>query len=464
VPLTSSTAYPEPRPKATSAVCPSDLNKVHGASYRVEHDSLGAVSVPKYALYGAHTVRALENSPSSPPFLEHVPGFVVALAQTKNAAARANGQLNEVPRQIVDAIVQAADEVEQGEWLSHFPLPVLQGGGGTSTNMNINEVLANRAGDLLGDSLGSYRLVHPIDHVNRSQSSNDVYPTALSIAVLKSGTAAVSAFARLADECEAKARAIDPDLMRLGRTCLQDAVPVSVSETHLSHAHGIRSATEALRQALDGLRSLPLGGTAVGTGFGAPTEYSPLAVEALARLTGMDLVVSQNSMSALQFLDPYVGVAQALNRVLTTTAKVAQDFRFLSSGPKGGIGELTLPAVQVGSSAMPGKINPVIPELLIQMSFQTRGCQVAVESAAAAGELELNVMDPTVAAHLLPTLDGCASAATIFADRCLRGLSWNRAALTRHLQGSLAAAVELAQTDGYEKSAKKFRRHESGQT
>jgi aspartate ammonia-lyase len=425
-------------------------------SYRLERDSLGAVSVPKTALYGAHTIRALENFPPSPPLLKDLPGFVIALTQTKSAAATANGQLEQLPSGIVDAIVQAAREIEQGEWLDDFPLPVLQGGGGTSTNMNANEVLANRAGELLGDVRGSYRIVHPIDHVNRSQSSNDVYPTALSIATLTRGKETVAAFGHLADACEAKGREAAPELLRLGRTCLQDALPVSVRETHLSHAHGLRRATDDLRVALSNLRSLPLGATAVGTGFGAPTGYNTLAVEALADLTTMDLVVSESPMDSLQSLELYVAVAQALSRLMTLTAKIAQDFRFLSSGPIGGIGELVLPAVQVGSSAMPGKINPVIPELVIQMSFQARGAQTAIEHAAAAGELELNVMDPTIVAELLPLLASCASAATIFAERCVKGIAWDEEALKRHLKGSLAAAVEFAQTEGYEASARKF--------
>jgi aspartate ammonia-lyase len=419
------------------------------------------VHVPKEAQYGAHTVRALRNFPHSPPLLRDLPGFVVALARTKRAAATANGELDELPLRIVNAIVQAAAEVEQGDWQSEFPLPVVQGGGGTSTNMNMNEVLANRAGELLGDPRGSYRVVHPIDHVNRSQSSNDVYPTALSVAVLKGGGRVLDAFGRLADACEAKGMEAAPELMRLGRTCLQDALPISVRDTHSSHAHGLRLAIDSLRQALDALRTVPLGGTAVGTGFGAPTGYSSLAIEALSRLTEVDLVESENPMSSLQSLDPFVAVAQALTRLMTTTAKIAQDLRFLSSGPVGGIGEVVLPAVQAGSSAMPGKVNPVIPELIIQVSFQTRGSQAAVEAAGAAGELELNVMEPTVAAHLLPTLDTCASAAIVFTQRCIEQLSWRLPTLTRHLDGSLAAAVEVAHKHGYETSAKKVAKHRS---
>jgi aspartate ammonia-lyase len=420
------------------------------SSHRSELDSLGQVIVPADALYGAHTVRALANFPACPPLLKDLPDFVIALSQTKSAAAAANGQVDELPKPIMEAITQAATEIQAGQWLDHFPLPVLQGGGGTSTNMNINEVLANRAGELLGDARGSYRSVHPIDHVNRSQSSNDVYPTALSIAALRNGDRAVSAFAALADTCEAQAVTVPPELTRLGRTCLRDALPVSVRETHVAHARGLRRGTEDLRRALDGLRALPLGGTAVGTGFGAPAHYDRLAIEALTRLTGIDLDVSDDAMGALQSLDHYVAVAQALTRLMGTAAKIARDFRFLSSGPHAGIGELILPAVQVGSSAMPGKVNPVIPELVIQMSFRASGAQTAIEQAAAAGELELNVMDPTIAAHLLPALDACGSTAKIFAERCIRGLAWDQDTLKKHLQASLADAVELARTEGYD--------------
>jgi aspartate ammonia-lyase len=314
--------------------------------------------------------------------------------------------------------------------------------------MNANEVIANRAEELLGGRRGRYARVHPNDHVNRSQSTNDVYPTALQLAVLRAAEPAVEGLEHLAATCAGRAEAFG-DLPRLGRTCLQDAVPLTVRDTHAAQATAIRRCAAALREAADGLRHVPLGATAVGTGIGAPPGYRERAVRYLAEEAGLRVVPTADPFDALAHPDGHLAVATAAARAAVVLGKIAADLRLLSSGPHGGLGEVRLPAVQVGSSIMPGKVNPAIPELVMQVGFEIRGAAHVVELAVAAGELELNVMEPVVARALLGALHDLGVVARTFADRCIAGLVWNAEALDRHLAGSLAAAVEHAARDGY---------------
>lgn len=415
---------------------------------RIELDLLGEAEVPAEALYGIHTVRALRNFALAGPTLSQRPRLVVALARVKVAAARANARLGVLDPRLADAIVEAGREVAGGRWHEHFPLPVLQGGGGTSTNMNANEVLANRANELLGSARGLYEPVHPNDHVNRSQSTNDVYPTALAIAVVEEGAETVAALEHLGAVLETKASEAG-DLERLGRTCLQDAVPLTVGDTHRAQARALARTAGDLRNALDALQAVPLGATVVGTGLGAPAGYRELAVSLLAEETGLPLEPARDPFDALAHLDPHLRVAQALDRATLVLAKLAADLRLLASGPVGGIGEVELPAVQAGSSVMPGKVNPVIPELVLQVAFDVRGTVTAVEAAVAAGELELNAMEPLIARRLLDSLDDVTRAARLFVDRCVAGLRWREEAVRSHLAGSLAGAVAQAAADGY---------------
>ena len=427
------------------------------AAHRIERDILGEVEVPADALYGIHTVRALANFALGGPTMADRPGLVVALARVKVAAARANAVLDALDGRLAGAIVEAGREVADGRWHDQFPLPVLQGGGGTSANMNMNEVLANRANELLGSARGAYDPVHPNDHVNRSQSTNDVYPTALAIAVVEAGAGTLAGLAHLWATLEARAADVG-DLPRLGRTCLQDALPLTVGETHRAQAHALGRTSADLRAALDALQAVPLGATVIGTGFGAPLGYRELAVRLLAEETGLPVEPARDPFDALAHLDPYLRVAAAVNRSTLVMAKLAADLRLLSSGPVGGIGEVELPAVQSGSSAMPGKVNPVIPELVLQVSYDVRGMVTTVEAAVAGGELELNVMEPVVARRLLEALDDVGRAARLFADRCVAGLTWREDVLAKHLAGSLAPAVEQAASEGYEAAARAARR------
>jgi aspartate ammonia-lyase len=348
--------------------------------------------------------------------------------------------------------------VALGRWRDQFPLPVLQGGGGTAANMNVNEVLASRATQLVRSENASATPVHPLDHVNRSQSTNDVYPTGLNIAVILLAGEAAEGLGHLSDVCTEIADRVPRELERLGRTCLQDALPVPIgTATHMVHAHAVARCTNDIRAAIAPLHSVPLGATAVGTGFGAPAGYTPLALDAVADESGLPLVGCDDPFDALANADMHLAVMNALCRAAIQLARMAQDMRFLSSGPVGGIAELVLPAVQVGSSAMPGKINPVIPELMVQISHRVRGANAAVEASVAAGELELNVMTPVIALELLGSLDEMARAARLFADRCIAGLTWNLDAVDQHLRGSLTDAVALAAEAGYATSSQRFR-------
>ena len=416
---------------------------------RRERDALGEVEVPAEVLWGVHTLRAVENYGGDGVTLQDRPRLLEGLVAVKIAAARANVQCGVLDPDIGDGVVRAGREVLTGRWRDQFPINIVQGGGGTATNMNINEVLANRAAELLGWTRGTYDHVHPNDHVNRSQSTNDAYPTGLQVAAMATGAAALRDFEHLAASFADRAQQY-PGVERLGRTCLQDALPVSIDATHRSHAHALERTTSELSEALSALRSVPLGVTAVGSGAGTPEGYRERAVALLGEETGLELVASPDGYDALAHLDPLLRVASALVRVMVVVAQTAQDLRFLSSGPISGIGEVRLPAVQVGSSMMPGKVNPVIPEYVMQVSFEVRGANHAIEAAVAAGELELNVMEPLIAKHLLAALHDAGRAARRFADSCVAGLEWNLAATRANLRGSLMEAVVKAADGGWD--------------
>lgn len=373
-----------------------------------------------------------------------------AFAQVKIACARANAAVGALQPKVAEALVAAGREVAEGRWLDQFPLAVVQGGGGTATNMNMNEVLAARASQLLEVQL------HPNDHANRSQSTNDIYPTALAIAAYGRTREALAAFAHLRQAVEAKAFEY-PEQERLGRTCLQDAVPITIRSGHLAQAHAIARTSAGLESAVAQVLAVPLGGTVLGTGIGAPAGYRERAVAYLADETGFPVESSADPFDALAHLDPYVEVMHALVRVMLVLGKLASDLRILSSGPAGGIGEVSLPAVQIGSSIMPGKINPVIPELVMQIAAEVRGSALTVECAACDGELELNIMEPVITRHVLVSLSDTAQVARIFADRCVAGLTWNRDVVEQHVVASLANVVRDAVVVGYDAAAETLR-------
>ena len=412
---------------------------------RLERDALGELGVPRDVLWGIHTARALANFAVSGITLASQPTLIAGLGYVKAAAARTNAELGVLAPELADAIVQSAREVVAGEHDASFPLEIVQGGGGTSTNMNANEVIANRANQLLGAPLGRYSPVHPNDHVNASQSTNDVYPTAMQLAVLAASGPLFASIEHLERLLEEKAAALG-ELERLGRTCLQDALPLPAASALRAQAHGFKRIRTDLEGAVDALRAVPLGATVIGTGFGAPDGYRQRVVGVLAEETQLELKPSDDLFDALAHLDGHVAVAAHLNRVMLLMGKIAGDLRYLSSGA---VGEARLPALQAGSSAMPGKVNPVLPELVLQVSYELRGAATTIETAVADGELELNVMEPVIARRLLESMRDVGAVARLFADRCIAGLEYDEERTRQHLAGSYAELVELAATSGY---------------
>jgi aspartate ammonia-lyase len=420
-----------------------------GPETREEADSLGTVSVPAHALYGAHTVRAIANFGVSGVTMADRRELVAALGYVKAAAARANLAAGELTPEVASAIVMAAREVATGIHLEEFPIDVVHGGGGTAVNMNVNEVIANRANELLGGARGTYDRVHPNDHVNRSQSTNDVYPTALALATHVLGGELLERIEVLERALLAKADEVG-ETLHLGRTCLQDAVPLRIADTHLSQARALGRTSDALASALSELLAVPLGATAVGTGIGASDVYRGAVIDLLAEETGLPVRASPDPFDALAHNDVYVNVAAQLFRVSGVAARIASDVRLLASAA---IGEIRLPAVQVGSSIMPGKVNPVLCELVMQSHMQVQGVLTAVAAAVNAGELELNVMEPVIARLLLGSLGELGRTLEVFAERCVTGLEWDLDAVARHMRGSRAAAVERAAAHGYDPPA-----------
>ncbi|CDO21669.1 lyase family protein [Mycolicibacterium mageritense] len=406
-------------------------------------------------LYGQQTSLALANFPGPGRAFGDVPDFVRNYALVKLAAARANRQLGALDGARAEAIATACVEIAGGTHTSQFPSALLLGGGGTTTNMNVNEVIATRATELAGTP------VHPNDHVNASQSTNDTYPTAMAMTMLDLATTPLQALTNLAAALDAKAEEFD-DTPRLGRTCLRDAVSITAGQTHRAQAAAVRRTAAALHAAVVELRSVPLGATAVGTGLGAPQGYREIAVRELAALSGHDLVPAADLFDALSNLDPYGTIADAGARVAITMAKIAADIRLLSSGPAGGFGDLTIPAVQAGSSIMPAKVNPAIPEYVMQLSYRVRGAAHTVECALSAGELELNVMEPVIVDSIITIFDDITAAATVFAQRCVSGITWDGPRRELNLQGALDSWVTQSAASGYEATTTQF--HAQAQT
>jgi len=421
------------------------------ASQRVEVDSLGEIEVAAEAYWGAQTERARRNFPVSG--LRFPRRFLAALGRIKAEAAVVNAELGLVERELADAIRRAAAEVAEGRLDEHFPLDVFQTGSGTSTNMNANEVIANRAIELLGGELGSKKPVHPNDHVNASQSSNDVFPTAIHVAAYSAIAEELEpALDELAGALEAKAAELD-DVVKIGRTHLQDAVPVRLGQELSGHARQVRNGLARLAAARPRLAELALGGTAVGTGLNAPPGFADAVIARLASATGHPFVPAPNRFEALAAKDAAVEASGALNVVAVSLTKIANDLRWLSSGPRCGIGEITLPSLQPGSSIMPGKVNPVIPEMTLMVAAQVVGNHQTITVAGMAGNFELNVMMPVIAWNLLQSIRLLAAAAGLLAERCVAGLIADRERCTELVERSLAMVTALAPRIGYDRAA-----------
>lgn len=424
---------------------------------RKEHDYLGEVEISNDRLFGVNTHRGVENLTISSRTVGSNVEFRKAFARCKWAAALANfdhGVVNEEQRQ---AIADACAEIVDGQHADSLTVDLLEGSGGTSTNMNFNEVIANRAQQLLGGELGIYDRVHPNDHVNRSQSTNDVYPAAMKMATHALLGPLIDEVGQLGEALQSKAREFD-DVLHLGRTCLQDAQPMRLGQVFGGYASLVRRLAKALQPARDSLLTLPLGGTAIGTGFGAPPGYRTSVYRHLASLTGIDFCAPEDAFDAMQNMDTFSRVSAELRTCATSIAKIASDLILLSSGPNGGIGEVRLPAVQAGSSIMPGKINPVLPMSMVQLSFAVVGNDVCVAQAVQAGQLEINHFEPVVADRVFESIQLLTNGVRLFRQKCIADLTADRAANQTNLMNSMAVATALVPQLGYHKISGLVRR------
>ncbi|MBN2554423.1 MAG: aspartate ammonia-lyase [Anaerolineales bacterium] len=422
--------------------------------FRSERDSLGEVTVPAGAYYGAQTARAVENFPISGRGPSRT--FIWSVALIKRAAADVHIGLGVLDDASGKAISAAADEVMKGDWDQHCVVDHFQAGAGTSHHMNINEVIANRATILLGGGLGEY-LVHPNDHVNRSQSTNDVIPAAIHLGVLHLLDDFLCAVIELRDALESRAKAFN-DVLKTGRTHLQDAVPMTLGQEFGGYAESVRRDANRIRLSAHNLRRIGIGGTAVGTGLNAPQAYPALMVDRLNELTGFELVLSRNPFESMQSMADLTDFSGSIRTLAITLTRIANDIRLLSSGPATGLNEIQLPAVQPGSSIMPGKINPVMAEMLNMAMIHLIGCDTAIALAAQAGQLELNVMMPLIAFELFEMMEIGAASIRSFTTRCVIGIDANRSQATWWLERNPVIATVLNPLLGYVTVAKLIRR------
>ncbi|MBI3910642.1 MAG: aspartate ammonia-lyase [Armatimonadetes bacterium] len=417
---------------------------------RIERDPLGEVAVPAAALYGAQTQRAVENFPISN--LRAHPLFIRATAQIKKAAACANAEIGRLAPDRAAAIVQAADEVIAGKWNDQFVVDVFQAGAGTSHNMNANEVIANRANEILGGRRGEYRPIHPNDHVNMGQSTNDVIPTAIRLAALDLLGDLQAATAELADALRDRATEFYP-ILKSGRTHLQDATPIRLGQEFGGYATAVEAALTNLEATRPRLTALGLGGSAVGTGLNAGKRYRKAAVRFLSEQTGRDLYSAPDLVAAMQDMSPFLDLSGALRHLAVTLTRIANDFRLLASGPTTGLAEISLPAVQPGSSIMPGKVNPVIAEMLNMVCYHVIGNDTAVMMGVQAGQMELNVMMPLIAHELFQAEQVLANGVRVFARRCVRGITADAARCRHYAERSVAVVTALSPVIGYLRAA-----------
>ncbi|MFE3141820.1 class II fumarate hydratase [Streptomyces scopuliridis] len=418
--------------------------------YRTEHDSMGEVRVPAHAKWRAQTQRAVENFPVSGQRLERA--HIEALARIKSAAAKVNADLGVIGKDIADAIQDAAAEVAEGRWDEHFPVDVFQTGSGTSSNMNTNEVLATLATERLG------REVHPNDHVNASQSSNDVFPSSIHIAATAAVTGGLMpALDHLAASLEGKAEEFR-DVVKSGRTHLMDATPVTLGQEFGGYAAQIRYAGERLAASLPRLAELPLGGTAVGTGINTPPGFSAAVIAEVARATGLPLTEARNHFEAQGARDGLVETSGQLRTLAVSLTKIANDLRWMASGPRTGLAEISLPDLQPGSSIMPGKVNPVIPEAVLMVAAQVIGNDATVATAGAAGNFELNVMLPVIAKNLLESVRLLTNVSRLLADRTVDGITAHVERAREYAESSPSVVTPLNKYLGYEEAAKVAKR------
>jgi fumarate hydratase class II len=420
-------------------------------STRAETDSMGEVAVPSWAFWGAQTQRAVANFSISG--LRIPTALIRALGTIKAASARANSRLGLVEEKLASAIVSAAEEVAEGKWNGHFPIDVLQTGSGTSWNMNANEVIANRANQLLGAPLGSKKPVHPNDHVNRGQSSNDVIPTAIHVADRLTADRLALSLEKLAGSLTGKAEELE-GVLKIGRTHLQDAVPMTLGREFSGWARQIEKARELLIRCFPDLEELAIGGTAIGTGLNTHPKFAGLVCGEIAARTGIGFRQAKNLYEAMASRDAQVQLMGALNSLCVSLTKIANDLRLLSSGPRAGLGEIVLPSLQPGSSIMPGKVNPVILEMTLQAAAHVMGKCLSVSIGGQTGPLELNMAMPLIGYETLSALELLAATSDALGERCIDGIVADEKRCRDGIEQSLALVTPLALTIGYDRAAK----------
>jgi aspartate ammonia-lyase len=422
------------------------------ATWRREHDSLGERELPDSCYYGVQTLRGMENFPLSGIPISHFSHFVRSLAYVKKAAASANRELGVLQPERADAIIAACDEIIAGQWHSNFTVDMIQGGAGTSTNMNANEVIANRALELLGHRKGQYEHLHPNDDVNCSQSTNDAYPTAIKLGVILTMRDAISALRELREALEAKATEFG-EVLKMGRTENQDAVPMTLGQEFGAYAVMIGDGIRYIERAGEELHEMNMGATAIGTGINSPPGYAELCTRRLAEISGLPLTLAANLVEATQDSGGFALMSSAMKTAAVQLSKICNDLRWLSSGPRCGLYEIRLPPMQPGSSIMPGKVNPVIPEVVSQVCYQIIGADVSVSMASEASELELNMAEPIIAFNLLFGLTLLRNAAVILNARCIAGIQANRERCLEYVRNSIGLVTALNPVLGYERSA-----------
>jgi aspartate ammonia-lyase len=419
------------------------------SSTRLEHDLLGDYQVPVNAYWGVHTARAVDNFPISGVPIGHYRSLIRALAIVKQAAAQANFELGELSAEINEAISKACQEVADGKFDSEFVVDAIQGGAGTSTNMNANEVIANRAIEILGGSKGDYDIVNPLNDVNKSQSTNDVYPTALKLALILEINELLKAMAHLQAAFQGKADEFK-DVIKMGRTQMQDAVPMTLGQEFATFSRMTMEDIQRLQETVPLLREINLGGTAIGTGLNAPVGYAQKACLILSKLSGFDFMVAEDMVEATQDAGVFVMVSGVLKRIAVKLSKTSNDLRLLSSGPRAGLDEINLPPRQAGSSIMPGKVNPVIPEVVNQIAFAVIGNDVTVTMAAEAGQLQLNAFEPIMCRALMMSITQLRQGCYVLADACVSGITANVEKLRLSVEHSIGLVTVISPLLGYE--------------
>ena len=418
---------------------------------RLEHDLLGEREVPGDRYYGIQTLRALENFNMTGIPISHYPRLVKSLAYIKKAAALSNMELGLLDPRLAQAIARACDLLMEGQYHSEFVVDMIQGGAGTSTNMNANEVIANVALEQMGYEKGRYDILHPLNHVNLSQSTNDVYPTALRLTLSQKMDGLMNEMEGLRKAFAAKGEEF-ADVIKMGRTQLQDAVPMTLGQEFGAWAVMVGEDIARVREAQSLIHEINMGATAIGTGLNAHPDYAPLVTAKLAEISRIPVVESHNLVEATQDTGAYVQLSGVLKRVAVKLSKICNDLRLLSSGPRAGLNEINLPRMAPGSSIMPGKVNPIIPEVVNQVAFEVIGNDLTITLAAEAGQLELNVMEPVIAYNLFTSLDLLGRACRTLTERCINGITANRDVCRRMVERSIGLVTALNPYIGYEKS------------